>query len=334
MDTDFLTEYGKVRPRYKQLTKTMQEFLTQLLLEEQIDYLSPVQARTKSLISFQDKLERKNYKSPLSEITDLTGLRIIVFYPDEIDRIKEVIKENFKVDQKNSVDKRESLSKNQFSYEGIHYVVSIKSDDLKQPEYREFVNMKFEIQILSLCQFAWAQIQRKIEYKSETLVPYTLSRRLARLVALFELADDEFMTIRDEETKALMSFRISRMSLKRFLYTSSTLRSLMRRSIESGFAKMNDLDDTSYLAELLEACSSVGFQDASSFDVFLRSEDNFSSFLNSKKLHEKGFVRIGPALLSLLLVYHSDTRFTKDILSGKGWKDPVLTILVDRSQGT
>jgi ppGpp synthetase/RelA/SpoT-type nucleotidyltranferase len=331
MGTDFLTEYGKIRPKYKQLTKTMQESLTQLLLEEQIDYLPPVQARTKSLISFQDKSERKNYKTPLNEITDLTGLRIIVFYPDEIHRIKEVIKENFKIDLKNSVDKREALSKNQFSYEGIHYVVSIKSEDLKQPEYREFAKMKFEIQILSLCQFAWAQIQRKIEYKSETLVPYVLGRRLARLVALFELADDEFMAIRDEETKALMQFPISRMSLKRFLSTSSTLRNLMRRSADAGFIRMTDLDDASYLAELLEACSLIGFENVSSFDALLRSEVNFSSLLNSKNRHKKGIVRIGLTLLSLLLVYHSDSRFTRDILSGKGWKGPVLTALVDRS---
>lgn len=148
---------------------------------------------------------------------------------------------------------------------------------------------------------------------------------------MFELADDEFMAIRDEETKALMRFPISRMSLKRFLSTSSTLRNLMRRSADAGFIRMTDLDDASYLAELLEACSLIGFENVSSFDALLRSEVNFSSLLNSKNRHKKGIVRIGPTLLSLLLVYHSDSRFTRDILSGKGWKGPVLTALVDRS---
>lgn len=332
MVTDWMKSYQKLRPKYKHFTSTMKELLTQLLAQEQIDYLTPVQARTKSILSFQEKVARKKYTNPLKQITDLTGLRIVVFYSDEIARIKEIIKDNFKVDLKNSVDKAAQLARNQFSYSSINYVVSLPKGKLEQSEYREYANMKFEIQVQTLCQYAWAEIQRKIEYKAEELVPSTLSRRLSRLVALFELVDDEFMAIRNEATQSLIQLPLGSLSVKHFLRTSPSLRNFVQKTTEAGFIRMKTQKDSKYLTELLQACSSLGFNKIASLDALLRSEANFASLMRSKKKHSRRIIRVGPIMLSLMLVYHSDSKFTRSVLMKNGWKEPALSILLDRHQ--
>jgi hypothetical protein len=55
-----------------------------------------------------------------------------------------------------------------------------------------------EVQVRSVLQHAWAAISRKLDYKVATQAPIVLRRRLFRLSALLELADDEFAGVRDE----------------------------------------------------------------------------------------------------------------------------------------
>ena len=322
--------YEKFRPKYENLTLTMKEFMTQLLEEEQIDYLHPVQCRTKSILSFQEKLERKEYDDPLSEITDLTGLRVIVFYPDEISRVKNLIEENFRVDRKNTVDKKSQLAKNQFSYEGIHYVVRLPRGKTELSEYAEFAGLRFEIQLLTLCQYVWAEMQRKIEYKAEELIPPALSRKLSALMGMFETADTDFMSIRNEGLKTLLKFPLSRASLRHFLQISPTLKAGMRTMHQQGFTRMSSEEDAKYSNELLQACSVLGLEKVSSLKSLV-SGNNQQKLMRSLRKHGKPSIRIGPTALSLMLVYHSNVKFSRKSLAKKGWKEPLLSILVDRS---
>lgn len=326
----WIKTYESLRPTYEKLTSTMKDLLTHLLKQEQIDYSHPVQSRTKSLASFEEKRIRKRYTDPIKETTDLTGLRILVYYPDEISRVKDIIEENFKVDRKNTVDKAAQLAKDQFAYGGINYVVSLSGDRLKLSEYREFRGLKFEIQLLTLCQYAWAEIQRKIEYKSEEVISPVLSRKLSRLVALFDLADDEFMSIRNEGIDVLRQSAPSSMSIKQFVHISRTPKSLMKKAYEEGFVEMDALEDNRYLNDLVEACSMMKFENIAALEGFLSSQNNLLNLIQSINRHKKPVIRIGPVALCLMLVYHSDDRFSRSFLSERGWKEPVLSILVDR----
>jgi hypothetical protein len=58
--------------------------------------------------------------------------------------------------------------------------------------------LKFEIQVRSILQHAWAEIEHDLEYKSREAVPRQIRRRFARLSGLLELADAEFVRLRNE----------------------------------------------------------------------------------------------------------------------------------------
>jgi hypothetical protein len=50
-------------------------------------------------------------------------------------------------------------------------------------------------------QHAWAEIEHDIQYKSTAAIPEQISRRFMALAALLEIADREFQSIRDEESR-------------------------------------------------------------------------------------------------------------------------------------
>jgi hypothetical protein len=81
-----------------------------------------VQARVKTREKLKTKYldPNKNY-SKLDDITDQGGLRVITYYEDEVDRVAKVVKKEFAIDEKNSVDKRE-VDSEKFGYYALNYV--------------------------------------------------------------------------------------------------------------------------------------------------------------------------------------------------------------------
>jgi putative GTP pyrophosphokinase len=56
-----------------------------------------------------EKCSRKSYSNPREEMTDISGIRIITFLESQVAQIIELVRANFDVDEKNSLDKRRFL---------------------------------------------------------------------------------------------------------------------------------------------------------------------------------------------------------------------------------
>lgn len=68
-------------------------------------------------------------------------------------------------------------------------------------EWRQYAGIPAEIQVRTALQHAWAAVQHKLDYKSSIEAPLELRRRLFRLSALFELADEQFSELRDARAR-------------------------------------------------------------------------------------------------------------------------------------
>jgi putative GTP pyrophosphokinase len=199
-------EYQRQIPVYEEFLKKLQDLIQEIMRLNDIDYHT-LESRVKDLTSFREKIQRpgKDYKDPLLELPDLAGLRITVYYRDDIERIREILKSEFHVDARHSVDKTEQLGPDQFGYLSIHEVITLTDGRKALTEWSRFANLRAEVQIRTVLQHAWASISHKLAYKQEADIPYVFRRKLVRLSGLLELADEQFSELRHDRTELVKS---------------------------------------------------------------------------------------------------------------------------------
>jgi ppGpp synthetase/RelA/SpoT-type nucleotidyltranferase len=188
--------YQEKLPFYEGFANKLQELVMELVHKQDIE-VAHIEARTKSVESFVEKIGRegKDYSNPLNEITDLAGIRVITYYREDTEKIGKIIKEEFDVDWENSVDLSQTLGPDTFGYLSTHYVVSLLDTRSELTEWESYRNLKAEIQVRTVLQHAWAEIEHTLLYKTPQKIPNDLKRQLFRLSALLELADEQFSAL-------------------------------------------------------------------------------------------------------------------------------------------
>lgn len=195
-------EYEKISSRIQEFRLVL-ERLIQALLEVEGIQIHSVTSRIKSKNSVLRKLQRPGRVGGIDDLTDMLGVRIITYFQDDVDTVARLIEREFTIDRDNSVDKRALMDPDRFGYLSIHYVARLNLDRIALPEYRSYDNIRFEIQVRSILQHAWAEIEHDLGYKSESSVPREVRRRFSQLAGLLELADKEFLEIRKNLTVRL-----------------------------------------------------------------------------------------------------------------------------------
>ncbi len=184
-----LQEYRDALPQCKAVAKEVYNTLKSTFDQAGL-LVAAIEYRVKTENSLAGKLELKGgkYKS-LADITDIIGLRVITFYTDDVDKVASAVERLFTVDWDNSVDKRKIHEIDSFGYLSLHYICS-----------KEGFPYRFEIQMRTVLQHAWANMNHDTGYKSGVEVPKVYLRNLSRLAGMLELVDEQFSLIRSELT--------------------------------------------------------------------------------------------------------------------------------------
>lgn len=194
---DLIADYDNKREIYNSFAKTVSDLVDRLMAAKSISYHS-ISFRCKTRESLERKVDIKQSYEALEDITDLAGVRVITHFSDDVDVVASMVESEFKIDKINSIDKRAALDPDRFGYLSLHYVVSLKKERETLQEYSAFKGLKLEIQIRSILQHTWAEIEHDIGYKSSVEVPRGIRRKFSRMAGLLELADQEFAAIRLE----------------------------------------------------------------------------------------------------------------------------------------
>lgn len=183
--------YTSERPKYEALTKVARETVERVLQAKAIPVVQ-VTGRAKSVASFVEKSSsRKRYKDPRTQNTDFAGVRIITYLETDVARATQVIRETFVVSSADSEDKSDKLGTDRVGYRSVHLLCSFTPDRLALPEFAAFAELKFEVQIRTAFQHAWAEIEHDRRYKFAGVLPPALARRLSLVAACLEAADGE-----------------------------------------------------------------------------------------------------------------------------------------------
>jgi len=197
---DSIKWYIENRPIYKRLAYKIESILAEIFEIEGIPF-HMIQSRAKDIDSFSNKITGDKYSNPIEEVQDFAGIRVVTYVEDEVKKVCELIEKIFKIDNGNSSDKSESLGIDKVGYKSVHYVCYLKSDRLKLPENEQFKDRCFEIQVRTILQHAWAEIEHDRNYKFAGILPKEINRRFKLLAGTLELADREFNNIASDIDK-------------------------------------------------------------------------------------------------------------------------------------
>lgn len=196
-DTDS-ARIDRILSEYDRDARLLQDFEREIerriraLLERHQLRVSTLAVRVKKRESLKRKVTRKRKYSSLFDVTDLVGARIITYYTDHADKAAKLVRDHFSCDWKNSEDKRDRLRVEQFGYRSDHYIVQ-----LPDREAIAFSGLRAEIQIRTILQHAWAEIEHdELGYHADSIVPAEVRRKLARAAAILEGVDEEFRELR------------------------------------------------------------------------------------------------------------------------------------------
>ncbi|MFI1570828.1 GTP pyrophosphokinase family protein [Streptomyces anulatus] len=227
------TSYAASIQRLEMYGQVVCGLLKHLIAEAGI-MVQSVEYRVKTWQSAQTKIESAPDKyTGYESLTDLLGVRVITYFDDEVDLISELVEREFEVDEDNSVDKRALLDPDRFGYLSRHYILSLDPRRQSLIEYRKYAGLGFELQVRSLLQHAWAEIEHDLGYKSKSSLPVATRRQFYRLAGLLELADEQFRHLRDAHqsysdevhTKidaSQMDLPLDQLTVQGFLETNST----------------------------------------------------------------------------------------------------------------
>lgn len=193
-----VAEYVAQLGEYEVLRSAAVAHMTRLLQDAGLN-IHHITGRLKKPASLADKLRRKvgRYQT-LADVTDLVGVRVITYFESDVAAVSRLVESCWDVDWDHSIDKSKMHDPDRFGYMGVHYVVRPSAG---QPEFAALLgapdlpDLRFEIQIRSILQHAWAEIEHDLGYKNREAVPREVRRRFYRLAGLLEMADEEFMAL-------------------------------------------------------------------------------------------------------------------------------------------
>jgi ppGpp synthetase/RelA/SpoT-type nucleotidyltranferase len=188
---EFLAWYTGGQAERQLAAVALQRYVGQVLADSNLRPMV-VTARAKTLESVRSKLLRKPYKNPRAQLTDRLGVRVILYHAREVDAVAKLLRSKVQVREADSLDKRLALGPREFGYRSIHIVGSLPSAMTAAPQFRSLGKQIFEIQIRSLLEHVWAEIEHEVVYKSGANWPVRTKRRFAAIAAVLELLEHDF----------------------------------------------------------------------------------------------------------------------------------------------
>lgn len=193
-------QYEAYLPDLNIVLKRLEAFLKTNIA---VSSIPTYKARVKSFPSYYRKLLRNlpediASSDDLPVITDIIGIRIICAFLQDLTQVEKTLRKLFTVYEVER--KGADRTFREFGYESTHILLAIPEGlkkDLHVPK-----GLIFEIQVRTILQDAWAEVEHELVYKSE-FSPFDLplKRKLASINASLSLADIIFQEIRDYQNK-------------------------------------------------------------------------------------------------------------------------------------
>lgn len=163
-----------------------------------------ISGRVKTFQSIVEKVSRKEYAesgaaeidSIVSKVDDIIGIRIVLYFEDEIGHVVDRMRSYFSVRWEENKSEELEKRENTFGYRGYHIGIDAQGEISKHGGKPPLTRGPCEIQVRTITQDAWTVLHHKLFYKRRS-VPERALRRAIGLAGQFEEIDNIYIQLRD-----------------------------------------------------------------------------------------------------------------------------------------
>lgn len=276
-----LEEYDHAAPQYERLAEETVRIISALLKNSSVT-LESISHRVKSRKSLDGKLSRHSKigkYNKLSEVTDLCGIRVVCYTLEDCAIATAVIRNNFIIDEINSIDKSAALDVDRFGYKSSHLIVSLTNERTSLPENSDLSGLLAEVQIRTILQHAWASIEWVSNYKAIRPVSKSDKRKLHQASALIEVADQQLDEVY-QKSRLEMDMpegELSEEKLYRYLALSPKTDFLIEAISKASDTNRDNVDknlDYKQISDLFRVCNAAEVKDVSELDRIIDQSVN------------------------------------------------------------
>ncbi len=195
-----LTSFSTDQPNFEKNLESITGAISARLRDDGLNY-HLIQSRVKGVDSIREKLRKTDahgnakYKKGIPDLDDVLGVRIITYIQPDVTNVVSALTGQFNVVE--NVDKKaQQINEGLMGYAAHHLVLEVPHARTP-PGCAACVGTRFEVQVKTVLQHAWAEFEHDVRYKAIGEVPPAINRAFTLASGLIELADDEFVKIHD-----------------------------------------------------------------------------------------------------------------------------------------
>ena len=134
----------------------------------------------------------------LGAVSDLVTVRVLLRFPEDVYKVEEVILAEFEVDHARSIPSSGLEDPFRFGYPAVVYALALSESRSSLREWGKYRGLGFRLELRTMLQEAWATISPRVNLNVDSVSEKKLKRRLVRLAALLEEADEGFLSLWEE----------------------------------------------------------------------------------------------------------------------------------------
>lgn len=173
---NIVKNYSLNKSLYGDFANSVKSIIEEVIKKEGLgNYVQVITAREKDVKGLAKKLLNKKFKDnpknltylesknirKFSDIKDLAGVRVILYFKgDALNILRLALQEEFCY-----LPRDEKKHKDVDGQESIHSLIEFNKDRLKLSEYARFKGLKCEIQLVTILQHAWSELEHDVVYK-------------------------------------------------------------------------------------------------------------------------------------------------------------------------
>ncbi|MCH7560393.1 MAG: tyrosine-type recombinase/integrase [Thaumarchaeota archaeon] len=192
----YLEWYKEKIPTYDDLVSESKRILKKNINLKNIHILDII-GRVKESDSFENKIRAGIHYKP-EYMHDLAGLRVICFVNSDVTKVSEIVESIFSVDKTRTKTREDMLGDNKMGYASTHYVCTLPKGRTELSENQHLKGKLIEIQIRTILQHAWSEIEHDDVYKKAEEANSELTRQFNLVSSILELADNELERLHKE----------------------------------------------------------------------------------------------------------------------------------------